>query len=233
MPAFTRSTIRLRSSSAMAPTMTAMARPSGPPVSMFSRKLTNSTLRRFKSSRISRKCFTDRATRFERPDQHDVEPPAPGVGHKPIETGSLRPRSADRVGVLAEDFVSASRRQGGQIAKLRLGMLVNAGNTDVKCGSLSSCQALLIQVLATLLVSEVRSRGGHIPENQVRRFPRGGSSPTALRASRALSLRRAAKPIHGVKADGRFRTQKVQPRPDLVEQQLPDLAIRQFGELPF
>ena len=41
-PCPTRSTIRLRSSSAMAPTMTTMARPSGPPVSICSRKLTNS-----------------------------------------------------------------------------------------------------------------------------------------------------------------------------------------------
>ena len=42
MPARTRSTIRLRSSSAIAPMMTTMARPSGPPVSICSRKLTNS-----------------------------------------------------------------------------------------------------------------------------------------------------------------------------------------------
>jgi phospholipase C len=45
IPARTRSTIRLRSSSAMPPMMTTMARPSGPPVSICSRKLTNSTLR--------------------------------------------------------------------------------------------------------------------------------------------------------------------------------------------
>ena len=43
MPARTRSMMRLRSNSAMAPMMTTMARPSGPPVSIFSRKLMNST----------------------------------------------------------------------------------------------------------------------------------------------------------------------------------------------
>jgi len=38
MPLLTRSTIKLRSSSLIAATMTIMARPSGPVVSMFSRK---------------------------------------------------------------------------------------------------------------------------------------------------------------------------------------------------
>ena len=45
MPARTRSMMRLRSSSARAPMMMTTARPSGPPVSRFSRKLTNSMLR--------------------------------------------------------------------------------------------------------------------------------------------------------------------------------------------
>jgi hypothetical protein len=39
------SMMRFRSSSAMAPMMITTARPSGPPVSRFSRKLTNSMLR--------------------------------------------------------------------------------------------------------------------------------------------------------------------------------------------
>ena len=45
IPARTRSMMRFRSSSAMAPMMITTARPSGPPVSRFSRKLTNSMLR--------------------------------------------------------------------------------------------------------------------------------------------------------------------------------------------
>ncbi len=45
IPARTLSTIKLLSSSAIAPTITTIARPSGPPVSIFSRRLTNSTLR--------------------------------------------------------------------------------------------------------------------------------------------------------------------------------------------
>src|ERR1035441_6925042 len=65
MPARTRSMIKLRSSSAMAPMMTAMAGPGGPPVSMFSRKLTYSMLSRLSSSRTSRKCLTDLAIRSE------------------------------------------------------------------------------------------------------------------------------------------------------------------------
>jgi hypothetical protein len=59
MPARTLSTMRFLSSSAMAPTM---ARPSGPPVSMFSRKLTNSIPRWFSSSGTSKKCRTLLAT---------------------------------------------------------------------------------------------------------------------------------------------------------------------------
>lgn len=45
IPARPRSTIKLFTNSAIAPTITTIARPSGPPVSMFSRKLTNSMLR--------------------------------------------------------------------------------------------------------------------------------------------------------------------------------------------
>ena len=52
----------------------------------------------------------------------------------------------------------------------------------------------------------------------------------ALRASRALFLLRAAQPIRGVKADRGLGSQGAKPRPDLVEQKLPDLAIRQSCE---
>jgi predicted transposase YbfD/YdcC len=61
MPARTLSMIELRSRSATAPTMMMMARLSGLPVSIFSRKLTYSTFSRFNSPRTSRKCFTDLA----------------------------------------------------------------------------------------------------------------------------------------------------------------------------
>jgi len=73
--------IRLRSSSAMAPMITTMALPKGPPVSICSRKLTNSILSRFSSSRTSRKCFTERAIRSE----------------AQTKTTSKRPRRASRI----------------------------------------------------------------------------------------------------------------------------------------
>ncbi len=63
IPALTRSTIKLRSSSAMAPTITTIARPNGPPVSMFSRMLTNSMFRWLSSSSTSKKWRTFLATR--------------------------------------------------------------------------------------------------------------------------------------------------------------------------
>jgi hypothetical protein len=65
MPARTRSTIRLLSSSAIAPMMTTTARLRDPPVSICSRKLMNSMLSRISSSSTSRKCFTDLAIRSE------------------------------------------------------------------------------------------------------------------------------------------------------------------------
>ena len=52
---------------------------------------------------------------------------------------------------------------------------------------------------------------------------------SALRATRTF-LHRAAEPVHGVKAENRFWMQWAQTRRDLVEQQLPDLSVRQSGE---
>ena len=49
----------------MAPTMTTMGRPNGPPVSIFSLKEMYSTFRRFSSSSTSKKCLTDLAIRSE------------------------------------------------------------------------------------------------------------------------------------------------------------------------
>ena len=45
-----------------------------------------------------------------------------------------------------------------------------------------------------------------------------------------LSFIGPAEPIHGVKAQNRFGMQRAQTRRDLVEQQLPNLSIRQSGE---
>ena len=44
----------------------------------------------------------------EGPNHHNVESPAPCIGHKLIETGALGFRPADGVGVLADDFVPAT-----------------------------------------------------------------------------------------------------------------------------
>ncbi len=64
IPARTRSTIRFFSSSAIAPTMTTIARPNGPPVSICSRKLMNSMLRW-----LVRREFPENAVRSEPSDQ--------------------------------------------------------------------------------------------------------------------------------------------------------------------
>jgi len=72
----------------------------------------------------------------ECPDQHHIESPAPGIGHKLIETRSLRFRSADRVAVFADNLVTASHCQRTQIAKLGFWMLIGTRNSDVNGGFL-------------------------------------------------------------------------------------------------
>ena len=107
-----------RSSSLIAATMTIMARPSAESVSTFSRKLTKAM---FKTGEFIQH-FEEMADRtghpVECPDQNHIESPAPCIGHKPIKPRSFSLRSADCVGILANNLVAASSRQGAKVAEL-------------------------------------------------------------------------------------------------------------------
>ena len=125
MPARTRSTIRLRSSSAMAPMITTMARPSGPPVSICSRKLTNSMPSRFSSSSTSRKCLsTGRSDRKPRPGPHRS-----GRGGHPASCSSSPGRRAlaplIRSVYSCDDLVAALSGHLAQVVELGLRMLID------------------------------------------------------------------------------------------------------------
>ena len=136
MPARTRSTIRVRSSSAMAPMITTRARPSGPPVSIFSRKLTYSTPIRSNSSSTSRKCFTDLAIRSEAQTKTHIEPAAAGVGHHLVKAGPFGLRAADSVGVLGYDLEAALAGHLPEVIQLRLRMLIDSADPHIEPGAL-------------------------------------------------------------------------------------------------
>ena len=64
-----------------------------------------------------------------RPHQHRVELPAMGSGEHLVECGALRIRAADPVSVFVNDFKAALSREPAQIKRLRLGILVEGGNS--------------------------------------------------------------------------------------------------------
>ncbi len=116
--------------------MTTTARPSGPPVSICSRKLMNSTLNRFSSSSTPRKCLTDRAIPVGCPDQHDFEPVATGIAHHLVQSGTLDPGAADPVRILLDDLVAALLGHLAEVMQLGLGMLIESGDRHIEGGAL-------------------------------------------------------------------------------------------------
>jgi hypothetical protein len=48
----------------------------------------------------------------ERPNHHNIEPTAPGISHKLIQTGALGFRSANRVGVLSDNLYPRAFAKG-------------------------------------------------------------------------------------------------------------------------
>ena len=136
MPARTRSTIRLRSSSAMAPMMTTMARPSGPPVSIVLRKLMNSMFSRFSSSSTSRKCRTERAIRSDAQTRTTSNWPRRASAHHLIESRPLGLSAGDPVGILVHDLIATLSSHLPQIEQLRLRMLIDGRYPHIESGAL-------------------------------------------------------------------------------------------------
>jgi hypothetical protein len=115
--------------------ITTTARLSGPPVSMFSRKLMNSMLRWFSSSSTSSRCLTDRARTIEGPDQHYFEAAAAGIGQQLVETRAAGPGAGYLVGVFVLDLESPLLSQLAHVIQLGLRMLVEGRNPEIKGGA--------------------------------------------------------------------------------------------------
>ncbi len=115
MPARTRSMIRLRSSSAIAATITMMARPSGPPVSMFSLKRDVLDAQPVQLVQYFEEVFHRPGDPVRGPDQDHIEAAAAGIGHHLIEARPLCFHAGDPVCVLLHDLVAAL---GGHLAQV-------------------------------------------------------------------------------------------------------------------
>src|SRR5208283_2348432 len=96
----------------------------------------------------------------------------------PVEVGPPRPHPAESViHVLPDDLEPALGCELPKVVQLVLRVLVYGADAHVKGCSLHSLYAPYA-VFARLLQSVIRSGGGCIPESRVRRFRRGGSSPS-------------------------------------------------------
>src|ERR1700752_4718816 len=107
MPARTRSMMRLRSSSAMAPMMTTTPpaqRAAGVDLLAEADELDVQPVELIQHIEE----VSDGAGDSVRgPDQHDVEAVATGVAHQVVETRPAGPGAADRIGVLLNDLIPA------------------------------------------------------------------------------------------------------------------------------
>ena len=72
------------------------------------------------------------------PHQYDVEAAAAGIGHHLIEARSFGLGAADLVCVLGDDLVAALSSHLAQVVKLRLGMLIDCGDTHIERGALQA-----------------------------------------------------------------------------------------------
>src|ERR1700722_12573292 len=72
----------------------------------------------------------------KRCDKQNVKPMAACVGHKLVQTGSLRFCAGNYVGVLAHDFKPALLRQFTQIEQLGFKVLVSRAHSGIKYCSL-------------------------------------------------------------------------------------------------
>ena len=149
MPARTRSTIRLRSSSAIAPMMTTMARPSGPPVSMISRNETNSTSEPVELVEHFEEVPGGAGDAIARPDQDHIEPTAAGIPHHLIEPWPPGLDAADPVRVLLNDRIAALSGHLTQVVNLRLRVLIDVETLIYRAARFTGAALLGTPYLAT------------------------------------------------------------------------------------
>jgi hypothetical protein len=124
MPARTRSTIKLRSNSAMAPMMTTTARPSGPGgVDLFA-EADELSVQVAKLVQDLEEVLRGPGDPVTSPDQDDVEATAASIPHQAIQTGPARLRARDPVFVLFDDLISALLGHLAEIIELSFRMLI-------------------------------------------------------------------------------------------------------------
>ena len=68
----------------------------------------------------------------EGPDHNNLEPTMPGIRHQLVEPGALRLGAADLVRVFLDDLVATLLGQLAQVVKLRLRVLIQGGDAEVK-----------------------------------------------------------------------------------------------------
>ncbi len=143
MPARTRSMMRLRSSSAMAPMMTTTARPSGPPGVDLLAEADELDVEPVQLIEHLEEMLHRAGDPVRGPDQQDVETAAAAIAHQGIEPRSPRPGAAHPVGILLDDLITPLLSHLAQIVELGLGVLIERRNPQIEDGALHDGRRLM------------------------------------------------------------------------------------------
>jgi hypothetical protein len=136
MPARTRSMIRLRSSSAMAPMMTTTARPRGPPgVDLFA-EANELDIEPVQLIEHIEEVLHRPGDAIGSPDQDNIEMAAAAIVHHGIETWAFSFGSTDSVRILLDALIATLLSHLTEVVELGLGVLIERRDTHVKGGAL-------------------------------------------------------------------------------------------------
>jgi len=103
---------------------------------MFSRQLRNSDVEPVQLVQHLQEMSNRTRQAVTGPDQDDIKTAAAGLGHHPIQTGTLCLDAADPVGVFVHDLVTALGGELAQVVELRFWMLIDGRDPQVKGGAL-------------------------------------------------------------------------------------------------
>ena len=123
--------------------ITTMARPSGPPVSMFSRNDDELDVEMVQLVEHFEQVLHRASHAIEGPDHHDIEAAAAGVEEQLVQSRTLRLGAGDAIGVLLRDLIATLRDQRTQVMKLGLGMLIEGRYAHIQ-GRRASSLALQV-----------------------------------------------------------------------------------------
>jgi hypothetical protein len=116
----------------MAPMMMTTARPSGPPVSRFSRKADELDLQVVEFVQHFEEVPDGPSYPVRGPHHHHLKAAAAGIAEQVIETWPAGFRPRDPVGVLSHDLKTPLLRHRAEVMELSLRMLVHGGYAQVK-----------------------------------------------------------------------------------------------------